>query len=685
MMLLLSAVALAQPIWTEAELEAVTLDGATALLPAGEVVVLQHRIPRSFADGEALVVTASTRAQGEAGHRFVRLRQLGPSGQVAATQTEWGAVEGTGAWQEHTLHATLHPRTEVLYIEVYNAQTALETRDWGLSVDGRPWQELDAVRTPGPTGPRDLSKGSGVHARAVSPAETAAVVEIGRVWGFVKYRHPAFLEGHVDWDGVLLDALVALQEGRSSSEVLSGWRTRFAIEPCTDCLTLTADSVGPTDIGWLDALDPPLQTWLREVHRSRGTLEGAIPAGTNGNWTTFPNEARYPEGDTATDPGLRLIGLLRYWTVLADFNVYRDRVPDWPHAVDDLVPRMLDPQLDQAGYERALHDLAARAMDGHAQFFNDFDTVPPVGSCRLPLAFRFVEGAPTVTHSNMPAVAVGDVLVALDDVPVAGQVDTWLTSHPGATRAGKLWSLSLRLGHGPCGPVQATFRRGRKEARVRAERVELPVAQQKRNRPGPALQLEDGVAYLGLGALDADELADVMGQLEGARGLIIDCRDYPAGVWRTLPGYLTRAPYRTHIGAHADPLQPGGLLWNTSSLALRSPRTPHFAGPVAVLADETSFSLGELTVLALQVIERVRVFGESTSGTDGSMTRVAIPGMNEGSFTHNVIYPLHTDHYQQRGIAPDVLVAPTVRDIRDGVDAPYEAARNWILEESRRR
>ncbi|MCA9488721.1 MAG: hypothetical protein KC621_02325 [Myxococcales bacterium] len=646
-------------------------------LDGGTNVTVVHRWPRTFADTGELVATLDVAASPGASWASARLVQYGPPGPVSIVETDWEALAQED-WATHTLTATLHPAAEVVALELRTGGAEMDTRSWSVTLGDTPLQELPEARTPGPVGPRDTSEGTGVVPRTLTPDASAELARLIRVWGFLEYRHPAMLAGEVDYDGMLLDALVQLQEGVPVAQVLSDWQQRLPADPAREPLVLSEFSLGPVGTGWLEALPEPTRGWLQAVHTYRGSLEGGVPAQTNGHWTTFPNQTAHREGDTASDPGLRVLGLARYWTVLADFNVYRDLLPDWDAALHDLLPVALSGDTDQAGYELVMHTLAARAHDGHAQFFNDFDTILPVGSCRVDATFRILDGLPVVATSAVPALRPGDQLLRLGEVELADAVSTWTPVHPGATTAGKQESLAMRVSHGDCGPVSAVVLRGRRRLDLTLERVEgLGVEAAPACRPGDPIQIERDVAYVCLGVVR--DPVEIFTAIQGTRGVVFDTRAYPGTHWRSLYGHLIRAPHRTHLGAHADPLQPGGLVWNPESLTFVEPVKPYYGGLVAVLTDARSFSRGEATTLILRALPTpARTFGEPTSGTDGAMTRVLIPGMHEGSFTHNIIWPLGTGHVQQRGFTPDVLVQPTARDLARGTDPAYDAAARWV-------
>ena len=127
----------------------------------------------------------------------------------------------------------------------------------------------------------------------------------------------------------------------------------------------------------------------------------------------------------------------------------------------------------------------------------------------------------------------------------------------------------------------------------------------------------------------------------------------------------------------ADLANPGAFHWGaTESL---QPEKPHYNGKVVILVDETSMSQAEYTAMAFRVAPGAIVVGSTTSGADGNVSPVALPGgLHTGISGIGVFYP-DKSPTQQVGIVPNVKVAPTIAGIRAGRDEVLEEALRQIL------
>jgi C-terminal processing protease CtpA/Prc len=127
----------------------------------------------------------------------------------------------------------------------------------------------------------------------------------------------------------------------------------------------------------------------------------------------------------------------------------------------------------------------------------------------------------------------------------------------------------------------------------------------------------------------------------------------------------------------ADLSNPGAFHWTAP--VLLDPKKPHYWGKVVILVDEVSLSQAEYTTMAFRAAPHAVVVGSSTSGNDGNVSPVALPGGLRTMISGiGVFYP-NKRPTQRIGIVPDVEVKPTIAAIRAGRDEVLEEALRQIL------
>jgi carboxyl-terminal processing protease len=162
-------------------------------------------------------------------------------------------------------------------------------------------------------------------------------------------------------------------------------------------------------------------------------------------------------------------------------------------------------------------------------------------------------------------------------------------------------------------------------------------------------------------------------------GIVVDLRGNRGGAGGMVLG----------IAGHflAERVSLGDFRYRTNTLHMRAnprlvsqanERVAPFAGPVAVLIDETSASASEVFAGGMQAIGRVRVFGATSLG--GVLPAVA-DRLPNGDVLYHAIADFATPDgtvLEGRGVLPDEPVRPTRADLLAGRDPVLDAALVWV-------
>jgi carboxyl-terminal processing protease len=174
-----------------------------------------------------------------------------------------------------------------------------------------------------------------------------------------------------------------------------------------------------------------------------------------------------------------------------------------------------------------------------------------------------------------------------------------------------------------------------------------------------------------------DEAVDA---LRDTSGIVIDLRGNPGGVLTMIMG----------LSGHfvESPLTLGTITTRDSSLKLvANPRTvgvagqpvKPFAGPIAVLVDEGSYSASEIFSGGMQSIRRARIFGARTTGGALPAVLEKLPSGDVLQYAIGDFVTATGDRIEGHGVVPDTQVAPTRADLLAGRDPVLEAAIDWIV------
>lgn len=284
----------------------------------------------------------------------------------------------------------------------------------------------------------DYSRHSGFDRTEIDSATLRNLEILGRVWGFVKYHHPAFSDDRYDLDFELFELLplIADTAPAARNEILAQWIDgfgRYKTTPEKYEKILASDSVFEhrTDIGWIRdtaTLGRELSerlVRLRSADRTAGNrYVSQTYYETYDQWSPNPCfDGEKPYYDLSNpDYGYRLLTVFRFWNMVEYFfpsKYLTDK--DWNDVLPEYIRRMAHPT---GSYLRETRRMIAELDDNHAQYGGGIFEL--FGRYRVPLNTGFVEGRLiVVTPDTVPVKSerkapfqVGDEIVAVEDKPV---------------------------------------------------------------------------------------------------------------------------------------------------------------------------------------------------------------------------------------------------------------------------
>ena len=666
--------------------------------PAGFTSVTKM-IPVDFA-GTSLELRGFLRTQDVSQFAGLWMREDSDSGGVAFDNMQGRQLRGTTEWTEYSITLPLEKSAKRLYFGVLAAGVGkVWADDLRLLVDGRPIENEPRIELPKTVLDldREFDGGSGIALKNPSAIQVANLAMLGKVWGFVKYHHPLIASGRRHWDyelfRVLPKVLTAADAPAARSAVYQWVASLGEMPGCTTCTSLQENDLQlrPPST-WLtdDALGSELGGMLRAIHRNRPADQrqfylSLVPGIGN---PSFDHEMAYATL-SLPDAGYQLLALYRLWNIVEYWFPYRDLLErSWDDELTAFIPRIA---LASSGdeYKRELLAFIARIHDTHANLWSSLDARPPVGSCSIPVTLRFIENkmvvtGPTVTASpSASALQRGDVVTALDGVPVTALIERWSPFYAASNQPTRLRDIASSMTRGACGPATIRVSRDNETLQLQAERIAAPPpgsARRTHDRTGETLQkLSSEIAYLKLSSVQASQAAAYIEAAAGTKGLIIDIRNYPSDFVVFARGsHLVDRPTEFARFTAGDPANPGAFHWRGTPLSLM-PAAPRYTGKVVILVDESSLSQAEYTAMAFRSAPNAIVVGSTTAGADGNVSPIPLPGGLQSMISGiGVFYP-DKRPTQRIGIVADLEARPTLRGIRSGRDEVLEAALRHIL------
>lgn len=534
-------------------------------------------------------------------------------------------------------------------------------------------------------------------------AELENLVAFAHLYGYVRWFHPTDAAAEADWSTIAASGAATVRDADSVGELAD--RLDAMIRPYAPSMQLwTTEEPTPR------VPDPPrargeLVYWQHQGYRGTPVSLYRPPyrharVGADGTYRSFAEQplpdARVDEELTA-DLRLRLPivldreraaeaeprdeealeldvptgAVIEAWNVLRHFYPYQDAVADdWDAILEDALVDARDDETE-ADTVATLRRMVHRIHDGHGEVGHDH--LPRRST--LPVRLELVDGEAVVTGTSQPELfAVGDIVESIDGAPVVPIVDRVAEELSGTPHWRRFKAAAWVVPSGPSGhPADVTLRRGGRAETISTRFVRE--APPRPRRPEAIHAFRDGVVYVDLTRARWDEIAARIDEIAAAPGVVFDLRGYPEDTHRVLEHLLREPEDATwmHVPRYVEP---GGkpVAWQHIGWHLR-PAEPQISGAVAFLVSAEAISYAESMLGYVEAHDLGTVIGSTPSaGTNGDIVRVDTVGgfwiiFTGMQVTHHDGRPFHL-----RGIAPDLVVEPTLAGLRAGRDEQLEAA-----------
>lgn len=530
---------------------------------------------------------------------------------------------------------------------------------------------------------------SGIEAIQLDAAKIEDLAVLGKVWGFLKYHHPAVTAGNYNWDNELFQIMPAVLAATSPVQrnaILKQWVDGLGAFDVTGYIAPAAPLKHDPDLAWIDSrtLGIYLAKTLKLIAQARRDGPSFyISLAQVGN-PVFQNEDPYT-AMTYPDAGYRLLALYRYWSIIQYFSPNRHLMGEnWNSIMSEYVPRFFD-AANELEYKLAALSLIGRIHDTHANIWGTDAAINTYrGNYAAVARVTFVEEKAVVTGFWKPSLAdprglrVGDIIETIDGRTVADIVNVQLEYTPASNYATQLRDISTYLLRTNASSVNVGFRRDGETRMARLRTfprdtvIDLDLVYHQPIAPFSVIGTDIGYFYPG--SLQSGQMTAIIQQVANTRGLIVDWRCYPSefsvfNMFSLLLGQPT--PFvKTSVGNIATP----GRFTFTEELQVGNANPNPYQGKVVILVNEVSQSSAEFHSMAFRTVPGAVVIGSTTAGADGNISFFYMPGGIRTAISGIGIYYPNGQETQRVGIVPDEVVRPTIQGIKEGRDELVERA-----------
>jgi len=608
------------------------------------------------------------------------------------------SITGTKDWKQYSITLNYPEDAQNIYVAgILAGDGEAWFDDFVVKIDNKNIQTLKEVEKERTKGELDteFDKGSNIELSELTTEKINDLDLLGRVWGFLKYYHPAIAQGNYNWDYELFRFLPAYTDITSEQErnkLLIKWIDSLGeLKPCENCETTAKSSPIKPEFDWIQVQEEELQEKLSSVYENRSQGKHFyLRTAPTGN-AIFKNENAYSEM-TYPDDGFRLLALYRYWNIINYFFPYKHLTDtDWNLVLGQYIPEFLNADTELE-YELTALKIIAEVRDTHANLSEGGDKIQEwKGKKYPPFQLRFIENKLVVTEyynselKDEGVLKAGDIITHINGKSIEEIIEEKKKYYPASNIPARLRAMAFDLLRSNSSEIAIKYTSANSEKQSinlkLYPRNELDMSEwYNKSKPESFKLLENNIGYIYLGTIQENDIPKIKETFKDTRGIIIDIRNYPSTfVPFSLGSFFVSesTPFVKFTKVDID--NPGEF---TFTEPLEIPGTANsYKNKLVVLVNEESISQSEYTAMAFRAGDNTTIIGSTTAGADGNISQILLPGGLKTIISGIGVYYPDGEETQRIGIIPDMKVTPTIQGIINDEDELLEKGIETILKE----
>lgn len=604
-------------------------------------------------------------------------------------------LTGSKDWARYSVKLPLTEDVKTIWVGVglYGGTGQIWADDLQVLIDGKDISlAKEKVKMPAELDSTYIS-GSKVAIKNLDAKQIKNIALLGKIWGFLKYHHPASYSGTYNWDFELFKIMPkVLQAGsvEDRNKVFFTWINSFGAFKVKKLQPPTSSMVKMMpDAKWINTvtLGEELCGLLLRISDAERKPNYYVSVLDEVPVPQFKHESSYSTIKTP-DVGFRLLSLFRYWNIIQYYFPYKYLIEeDWNAVLEEYIPKYVEAS-SEIEYKRTVKSLIARIHDSHAYMTEDNSALYKTEGLRFPaIELKFIQDKPVVNgyldeelgHSS--GLKRGDIFISVNKTPVEQLIKEKLPFISASNYPTKLRNLSSELLKTNDSLLNISYNRKDSifETQIRTYTRQVVNIYKNSTYQDTCLKiLNKDIAYFNPGSIKKKYIANILKEISKTRYLIVDLRSYPKEpIVKEMGEYLLETPAAfAKFTKVAD--QPGLFLFD-EPLKVGKKNPDYYNGKIIILVNEVTQSNAEFTAMAFRKAKNAIVVGSQTAGADGNVTPMFnLPGGISTVFTGLGVYYPDGKETQRVGIVPDVIVKPTIKGISEGKDEILDKAMEII-------
>jgi len=603
-------------------------------------------------------------------------------------------IHGTSDWTLYSIVLPLPKNAKTIFIgPILSGTGKLWIDDIQLLIDGEDIgkAKLKEQQVYKADNDKEFDKGSNITIPNLTPVKIEDLAILGKVWGFLKYYHPAVAKGDYNWDYELfriLPKVLQCKSDKERNEILSKWILSLG-EVTIETQSKIEDSAikFTPDYSWINnsLLGEELTKQLLALRDAKRGGENYYLGFVQGIGNPeFNNERPYNNISPKPDAGYRLLSLYRYWNVIQYLYPYKNLFKEnWNDVLTEFIPKFIN-TTGELDYKLTVLALIARIHDTHANIWGNDETLQTYkGANYAPINVTFIENQAVVTgfiktkSGNAPELQKGDIIVSVNNKSVDKIIQEKLPITPASNYSTQLRDIARDLLRTNDSVLNITYKRGNSIIPLTLKCYSpknINVYENYYKKDTCFKLITPEIGYIYPGTIKNNYLPKIMSEVQKTKGLIIDLRCYPSEfIVFSLSEYLMPDSI-SFVKFSNTSLNTPGLFTYTKALTVGKSNKEYFKGKVIILVNEITQSQAEYTTMALRVAPNATVLGSTTAGADGNVSQFTLPGGINTMISGIGVYYPDGKETQRIGMIPDIVIKPTIKGIKQDSDELIEKA-----------
>ncbi len=661
---------------------------------------MYYRIPAKY-EGKQIQLQGFMKIKdvSEGSFAGLLLRIDGVGGSLAFDNMQSKQINGTKDWARYSITLDYPEGAKVIIVAgIMVGKGEAWFDDFILTIDGQDVQTMKkTVRVYPAEKDKEFDGGSNINLSDLDGIQQQNLVILGKIWGLLKYHHPKIAKGELNWDYELFRILpdyVKIRNNSVRDKFLLNWINELGrVRSCKTCKPVAEHAFLKPDHEWISnsGFNQRLTKQLLYIQENRHQGEHYyIDAALNVLNPVFKNESNYGQM-SYPDDAFRLLAVYRYWNMIHYYFPYKHLMDkDWNTTLPEYIPAIISAG-NELEYEKVMTRMIGDIQDSHANLWGGADKLKEWKGGNYPaFHLRFVEDQLAVVDyynedlKSETGLEIGDVIVSVDGRGIDDIIKEKTPLYPSSNKDGLLRNMCNDFLRSKNKNITIEIKRNGKILEK-----EIPLFPRKelnkynwypKSEEASFRMLDGNIGYITLQTISELDLFTIKRKFKKAKGIVIDIRNYPKTfVPFSLGGMFV--PYSSPFVkfTRMNPDLPGEFTFS-QSLEI-SPLKVLYEGPVVILVNEYTQSQAEYTTMAFQAGVNTTVIGSTTSGADGNISDISLPGGLRTAISGIGVYYPDGKETQRVGVAIDVEMKPTIKGIKEGKDELLEKAIEIIKEQ----